>query len=94
MFEHYGQVMMMATPAGRIMYVGDADVNHQILSRRQDFPKDISMYSEFLRVSTPSVVELLLLCIGPYLHFAEKVRLQTVRDINSHKRNNALEYKN
>lgn len=43
-FEEYGDMFIIATPGGNILFVGDADVSHQVLARRVDFPKDIKFY--------------------------------------------------
>lgn len=43
-FEEYGDMFIIATPGGNTLFVGDADVSHQVLARRVDFPKDIKFY--------------------------------------------------
>lgn len=47
LFAAYGDVLLMASPGGRVIYVGDAEVATQLVTRRHDFPKDVSFYSMF-----------------------------------------------
>lgn len=43
-FEEYGDIFIVATPGGNFLFVGDADVSHQVMTRRGDFQKDIKFY--------------------------------------------------
>lgn len=43
-FEEYGDLFIIATPGGNVLCVGDAEVSHEVLMRRHDFPKNMIFY--------------------------------------------------
>lgn len=43
-FEEYGDMFIIATPGGNVLCVGDAEVSHEVMTRKNDFPKDMMFY--------------------------------------------------
>lgn len=43
-FEEYGDMFIIVTPGGNVLCVGDAGVSHEVMTRKNDFPKNDMFY--------------------------------------------------